>query len=216
MPYDRKIFANYWYSKYQFSITQNHQTMKRFSYLDFKKLQWFFCWFLSFTPITVIYAIQTPGEVVSTIHKEIASDTINIPQVVRPEVSGVLRLTAEVGRAIGPEIKYMPEWKAFGWFTAKDHVEWEVSIPKEGTYEVYLEWSVSDKEAGKPFIFEAGDASVKGKVKKSGSWETFQIEKIGRIQLREGIHKLLFKPASDFPKGGALLDLREIKLIPVL
>lgn len=142
-------------------------------------------------------------------------DTIVHPEVVRPERDGTLRLRAEIGRAIGPEIKYMPEWKAYGWFTSDDLVEWDVEVSKKGEYEVYLEWSVSDEEAGKPFIFEASDQQLKGKVDRTGSWEKYKLLKIGSMQLSLGRQKMVFKPASDFEKGGALLDLREVKLILV-
>jgi hypothetical protein len=56
------------------------------------------------------------------------------PSLVRVEKNGTLRLSAEKGKAIGPEIKYMPEWRAYGWFTAADRVEWLVQIPETGIY----------------------------------------------------------------------------------
>ncbi len=108
----------------------------------------------------------------------------------------------------------MPEWKAFGWFTALDQVEWEVEIFKAGKYDVFLEWSVSDEEAGKSYVFETGAEKVSGKVEKSGSWETFKSKKIGKVNLSEGLQKMVFKAGTDFEKG-ALLDLREIKLVSV-
>lgn len=133
---------------------------------------------------------------------------------VRPEADGSLRLTAEKGKPIGPDIKYMPEWKAFGWFTSEDRVEWNVIVDESGKYDVFLEWSVSDKEAGKPFVFLAGDKKLKKKVGKTGSWETFKTKKIGRIRLPAGQQKMVFKPNSKFEEG-ALLDLREVRLVPV-
>jgi hypothetical protein len=135
-------------------------------------------------------------------------------EVVRPEGDGALRLRAEEGQAIGPEIKYMPEWRAFGWFTAADRVEWEIEPARKGKYEVHLEWSVSDEEAGKPFVLLAGNQQLKGVVSRTGSWETFKTERIGTIRLRAGRQKVVFKPNSTFDKG-ALLDLREVKLVPV-
>jgi hypothetical protein len=141
-------------------------------------------------------------------------DTLAYPEVVRPEGNGALHLRAETGRAIGPEIKYMPKWKAFGWFTAEDRVEWDVEVGKKGKYEMHLEWSVSDEEAGKPFVLEAGNQQLKGKVDRTGSWEKFKTEKIGTIRLSAGSQKIVFKPNSFFEKG-ALLDLREVKLVPV-
>ena len=141
-------------------------------------------------------------------------DTINRPAVVRPQTDGSLRLRAQVGRAIGPEIKYMPEWKAFGWFTSSDRVEWDIEGNKKGKYDVYLEWSVSDEEAGKTFLLDAGNQQLKGTVGRTGSWETFKLEKVGTIQLTGNRQKIVFKSAVNFKKTGALLDLREIRLVP--
>ncbi|GEO03381.1 hypothetical protein AAE02nite_10450 [Adhaeribacter aerolatus] len=134
------------------------------------------------------------------------------PELVVPEKDGTLRLLAEKGRGLGPKIKYMPEWKAYGWFTADDQVEWEVQV-KKGSYDVYLEWSVSDQEAGKPFVFKVGDQTLTGTVEPSGSWEDFKTVKIGHLKLRSGRQKMVFKPNSKFDTG-AILDLREIKLVP--
>ena len=140
-------------------------------------------------------------------------DTVNHPEVVRPGPDGTVRLVAETGRAIGPGIKYMPEWKAFGWFTAADRVEWDIEGIKNGRYDVYLEWSVSDEEAGKPFVLQIGNQKLAGQVGKTGSWETFKTQKIGTISLTADRQKIIFKPDSKFEKG-ALLDLREVTLIP--
>lgn len=136
------------------------------------------------------------------------------PDVVRPAKERNLHLTAAMGEAIGPEIEYMPEWKAYGWFTQADRVEWDVAVEKKGKYEVYLEWSVSNEEAGKPFVFKVGDQQLNGKVGRTGSWEKYKTKKIGHIQLSSGRQKMVFKPNSKFEKG-ALLDLRELKLVPV-
>ncbi|MEX2231471.1 MAG: neutral/alkaline non-lysosomal ceramidase N-terminal domain-containing protein [Cyclobacteriaceae bacterium] len=138
----------------------------------------------------------------------------NNPEVVHSEIGDVITLRAEVARSIGPEIKYMPEWKAFGWFTEADRVEWDVEVKDKSKYDVYLDWSVSDSEAGKPFVFEAGDQKLTGKIGKSGSWFTYRNEKIGRIRLSAGSHTLVFKAGSGSSKG-ALLDLRSLKLVPV-
>jgi neutral ceramidase len=135
----------------------------------------------------------------------------NSPKVVMPGTDNMLRLEAATARAIGPEIKYMPEWKAFGWFTEADKVEWDVNVKEKGKYDVYLEWSVSDAEAGKPFVLEAAKKKLNGKIGKTGSWFTYRNEKIGSIQLQSGNQKIVFKPVSDSPKG-ALLDLRSISL----
>ncbi|MEO5998304.1 MAG: PIG-L family deacetylase [Chitinophagaceae bacterium] len=143
--------------------------------------------------------------------------TTNQPGVVSARQDGVLLLSAEVGRAVGPKIKYMPDESAFGWFTAADKVEWNVQVARAGEYDVYLDWSVPNPEAGKPFILEAGGQALKGTVEETGSWQTYKTGKIGVVKLKEGNQKLVFRPASKFETvgdKGALLDLRGLKLIP--
>ena len=133
--------------------------------------------------------------------------------LVRPESNGSLRLSAEAGKAIGPKIEYMPEWKAFGWFTSKDRIEWNVLVKESGEYDVFLEWSVSDMEAGKPFVLISDGNELKNKVAKTGSWENYKSTKIGHIRLSAGQQLMVFKPDSEFTEG-ALLDFREVKLVP--
>ncbi len=137
--------------------------------------------------------------------------SLNIPRIVSSD-NGSLLLEAKYGQGIGPKIEYMPEWKAFGWFTAEDRVEWEVNVKNRGTYDVYLEWSVADEEAGRSFVFGTDEQKVIGNVQKSGSWETFKTLKIGKIKLESGLQKMTFRPNENFEKG-ALLDLRSLKLV---
>lgn len=141
----------------------------------------------------------------------IAADTVNNPSLVTEQGGGTLRLTAQNGKPLGPDIKYMPEWRAFGWFTAKDSVEWDVDVPAAGDYSVQLEWSVSDEDAGKEFILIADKDQLTGIVDKSGSWETYKTKDVGNISLEQGKQKIVFRSNTKFDQG-AILDLREIKL----
>ncbi len=125
-----------------------------------------------------------------------------------------ITLPARRGHGIGPNIEYMPEWKAFGWFRSDDRVEWAVNVSKAGTYEVWMEWSVSDAQAGKSFVLEVKNDSLSAKVEPSGSWDTFKMKKIGAIRLVPGKQKIIFRPGSKFGTDHALLDLREVVLIP--
>ncbi len=143
--------------------------------------------------------------------RALKADTINKPELVRSEADGVLRLTAQNGKAIGPDIKYMPEWRAFGWFTDADRIEWDVDVAKTGEYEALLEWSVSNEEAGKEFLLEAKAQKLTGTVAPSGSWETFKTEKVGSIKLEAGRQKIVFRSNKHFNKG-AILDFREVRL----
>jgi peptidoglycan-N-acetylglucosamine deacetylase len=146
--------------------------------------------------------------------RESMAGNVNIPGIVRPAQDGTLNLTAETGKGIGPDIKYMPEWNAFGWFTGKDRVDWDIALEKEGKYEVWMEWSVSDKESGKPFVVITGDQEITGIVEKSGSWETFKKIKIGEVTLKADYNLVQLKAVEDFDTG-ALMDIKELTLVPV-
>ncbi len=136
----------------------------------------------------------------------------NKPTLIRPETDGTsIRLTARNGRGVGPKIKYMPEWWAFGWFTNLDRVEWDVEVELEGEYNAELVWSVSDETAGNEFLLEASKQKLTGIIDRSGSWETFKSKNIGKIKLKPGIQKIVFKSNKPNVDAG-MLDLREIKL----
>ena len=135
------------------------------------------------------------------------------PKPVKAGPDGTLQLHAAAANGIGPDILYMTEWAAFGWFTDKDRVEWVVDVPEAGAYDVWLEWSVSDSNAGNPYLFQVGDRNLTGTVEKTGGWDTFRKAKIGRMQLNAGSQRAVFKPNGEFKT--ALLDLRQIDLVPV-
>lgn len=152
------------------------------------------------------------GEIARYVKKtrESMADTVHLPQIVR-EQNGELVLNAQRGWGIGPEIKYMSEWQAFGWFGGQDQVEWDTEIDQTGRYEVVLEWSVSDEEAGKEFVLETSDSQLRGKAEKTGSWEIFRTVRVGYLQLEKGYHRIILKPATAF-KTGALMDLKKVVL----
>jgi hypothetical protein len=141
------------------------------------------------------------------------ADTTNVPRLVSAESDGSYVLTAQKGSGIGPNIKYMPEWRAFGWFTSSDSIQWDVDIKEAGDFNVFLEWSVSDEEAGKEYILRAAKDEITGKVEKSGSWETYKEKNIGDVKLEAGQQTIVFKSKKEFRTDGALLDLRQVRLV---
>lgn len=158
-------------------------------------------------------AIAPVGTIAAYVKEKRDAGLANTPQTVYAQTGKPLLLKARYAFASGPEIAYMPEWKAFGWFTGKDKVEWTVDVSETTTYDVTLDWSVSDDESGKGFVLEGGEQPLKGVVEKSGSWETFKEKQIGKIRLEKGRQTLVFRPAEEFTKG-ALLDLRTLTLVP--
>src|SRR5690606_10200443 len=122
-------------------------------------------------------------------------------------------LHAMDAQSIGPNIQYMPEWKAFGWFNTDDEARWEVEVNEGGKYKAYLDWTVDDARSGKTFVLEGEKNKVKGVIGKTGSWFTFRMEMIGTIKLKSGLNNLTFKSGNK-KEEGAMLDLRKIILVP--
>ena len=91
---------------------------------------------------------------------------VNQLKKVFPDAKGRFYLMASDAESTGPNIQYMPEWKAFGWFNTDDEAKWEVQVNKPGKYKVYLEWSVDDARSGKNFVLEANRNALKGKIKR--------------------------------------------------
>jgi hypothetical protein len=142
-----------------------------------------------------------------------ASDTTNVPAMITAESDGSLVLSAQKGKGLGPSIKYMPEWRAFGWFTSSDSIQWDVDVKETGNYDVLLEWSVSDEEAGKEYLLRTNKDIISGTVEKSGSWETYKTKDIGDVKLDAGRQNVVFRSKKEFKKDGGLLDLRQIRFV---
>ncbi|MEX2673767.1 MAG: neutral/alkaline non-lysosomal ceramidase N-terminal domain-containing protein [Phycisphaeraceae bacterium] len=140
----------------------------------------------------------------------------NQPRLVTADDQRELRLHAEVGTPYGPRIEYMPEqqWQAFGWWTDQDYVAWDIQVDQPGEYKVHKTWSVADDSAQRPYLLEIGDQRLRDYVRRTGSWEIFETRQVGTVHLEEGRHRLKVKPAGAFGHGG-LMDLREIRLVPV-
>ena len=51
-----------------------------------------------------------------------------------------------------------------------------------------------------------------GKVPGTGTWDNYQHDKVGQLDLSPGRHKLFFRSEGDI--RNYLLDLREIRLVP--
>ncbi len=166
-----------------------------------------------FAPEVEDSIVNAAGELMPAVFKEKRPATNRRERIQKME-DGSYHLSSWLAGTEGTRIKYMPEWKAFGWFDAKDRAIWEVDIAKSGKYDVYLEWSVSDAAAGKSFELTAGNKKIKGRVNKTGSWFTYATKKIGTLRLKEGEETVVLKSGS-VTQEGSMFDVRDVKLIPV-
>lgn len=156
----------------------------------------------------IISAVQS---LIPSTFKE-SRPVVNEQQLIQKNGDGVYHLSSWLAGTAGNQIKYMPEWKAFGWFDTKDQAIWKVDIAKAGRYDVYLEWSVADATAGKAYVLQAGNKKMKGKVEKTGSWFTYHTKKIGTMRLQQGEETVVLTSGSQTEQG-SMFDVRAIKLV---
>ena len=139
-------------------------------------------------------------------------DTSADLKVVKAGPGGAALLSAADAKAVGPKIKYLPQCKALGEWTEKDYAEWKLDVPKDGLYDVFVEWSLDDKQAGNQYAFEIGGTFLNVKTTGTGGWETFKTAKIGQMRLKAGVQTAVLTPIGRFKT--ALLNLRGVNLVP--
>ena len=139
----------------------------------------------------------------------------NTPALVRPHTdSGKLELTASVARIYGREIRFEGQYGNLGfWGSDVDRAEWTVELPKAGEYEVRLDFACAAGVAGDGFILKHGRGTLKGTVPSTGTWDRYEKQLVGKIQLPTGSSEFVFR--SDGPPNGYLIDLRAIILTPI-
>lgn len=134
------------------------------------------------------------------------------PLAIQENLNGDFILKASLGQGLGPKIEYMPEWNAYGWWTSKDSVIWNIDVREAGKFQIELDWSISDQEAGKSMVFQIGDKELTKIINTSGSWETFKRMHIGTLDLPKGKYKVVVKPKDQNAKGH-FMDLKTLHLI---
>lgn len=139
-------------------------------------------------------------------------DSVPDCRILVAPIAGVYHLDAEYGNGIGPKIKYMEEWKAFGYFNESDRIEWLMDAAQDDLYEVFLEWSAEGSVVGNPYQIIVGNQKLDLQVEDSGSWEVFKRKKIGELQIPVGIHRLTVQPDPQVEKGG-YMDVRKVELV---
>jgi len=133
------------------------------------------------------------------------------PQKIEPGKHGELVLPARHSTITGRSLAYMPEWDALGFWRAGESAEWEVNVPKAGDYQVAMEWSVNDQNAGHSFTLQAGQEKLAATAQSTGRFDTYQRATIGQIHLEAGPQAITLKAGDDFKN--ALMDLREVRLM---
>jgi putative heme-binding domain-containing protein len=137
----------------------------------------------------------------------------NKPALVKPGADGVLHLRASDCEIHGGEITFEAEFNNLGmWHGENDHVAWSMEVPKAGRYRVEISYACDNSSAGNTLVIQAGDSKLEFRVAGTGRWADYVDKPIGELDLPAGRLRLVARPAGAV--RGALIDLKEVRLIP--
>jgi putative heme-binding domain-containing protein len=98
------------------------------------------------------------------------------------------------------------------WSSPDDHVVWTVAVPRAGAYQVWLQWACAANSAGNHYQIAAAGERIQGKVEGTSSWDNYRRARVGQVRLEAGQVEVRMEALG--PIRGALMDLKEIQLVP--
>ena len=136
-------------------------------------------------------------------------------EAITQDAVGVVTLAASNAITYSVTMRYEPAEKknCMGyWVNPADWAEWEFAVTKPGVFTV--EVSQGCVGGGSKVFVEAGGAQLEFEVENTGHFQNFKPRVIGEVTLKAaGTHVLAIKPQTK--KGGAVMDIRQVRLVPV-
>jgi alpha-L-fucosidase len=106
------------------------------------------------------------------------------------------------------------------WSSLDASAEWPVLLLRRSKeqgpmhrYEVRVVLACRNEDAGSTYAVEVAGRMLEGVVPGTGGWQSYEERTLGELSLPDGRHSLAIKARSI--SGGALLNLRSIRLVPV-
>lgn len=170
----------------------------------------------------------TPRQTPEGITISLPASRSSLPQVYVTEVRGEIKfvkplvkqpstgawvLGAKVAEATG-HANYEAAKDCIGFWTSADStVSWPVRVSRGGRYQVEVTFACEPGSEGSLVEISLTGGRTVMKVTKTKGWSDFVTESVGEIQVKEGEGTLLVKPLKK--PGGAVMNLRSVKLVPV-
>lgn len=153
-------------------------------------------------------ASQDP--IATVVEVDLRSDPRIVPILIRQVPGRTLDLTAADADVHGKAARLQGDNIGY-WTDVHDTVSWSFeSLPGEATVE--LEYACEPGAAGGNFAVDVGGRTFAGKVKSTGSWNSFRRVVLGKIQLSGGKTSIEVRPVS--MPSYALMNLRAVRLVP--
>jgi arylsulfatase A len=100
------------------------------------------------------------------------------------------------------------------WVRADDWVSWDFQIATPGEFEVEILQGCGPGSGGSQVDFSVGEQTLSVTVEETGGFQKFVARRIGKLKLpAAGRYTLSVKPRTK--PGAAVMDLREVRLLPV-
>src|SRR5579872_6567607 len=132
------------------------------------------------------------------------------------EASGLITLSATNATTHSVTMRYEPAAKknCLGyWVNPTDWAEWEFNVTKPGSFEIEVWQGCGAGQGGSDVRVEAGGERFDFVVQDTGHFQNFVPRRIGRVTLAApGTYSLAVRPLRK--KAGAVMDVRQVKLIP--
>ena len=138
----------------------------------------------------------------------------NQPALLDASEKGTVRLSAGSAEIYGPDIIFEQKYKNLGfWRSEADRAEWTFEIEEAGAYEVWIDWALPDKGKQGKLNLTVSNFMLSAPVPGTGSWDKYEWGRMGKIELKKGVHRLIVRIDGKL-NSGFLMDLREVRLLP--
>lgn len=140
----------------------------------------------------------------------------NDPSEVVPSDDGVIRLPASAASVFGPNLIVEEHFRNLGnWLNENDHAVWNLELPTgkgHSSYDVEFDFACHRSAAGNMLVLSVVGQTLEGRVPSTNRWDRYSTWNIGTLTLPPGASRLVVFTRS--PPVQALIDLREIRLVP--
>lgn len=129
---------------------------------------------------------------------------------------GVISLPAKFATTHGQKLRFEPQphKNTVGyWVVENDFAEWHVKLDQPTTFDVEIFQGCGKGHGGSDIELQAGDQNVALQVQETGHFQNFLWRSMGQIRIPAG-DDVVLKLLAVKKAGGAVMDCREIRLIP--
>jgi len=165
-----------------------------------------------------VHLSDPPGE--KPYRLELVTDAVPLAfdgtVIAEADKDGVITLPAKFAKTHGEKLRFEPQphKNTVGYWTVeKDFAEWHLKVDKSAKYDVEIFQGCGKGHGGSDIEIRVGDQKVALQVQDTGHFQNFLWRSMGQLELPAG-DDITLKLVAVNKAGGAVMDCREIRLIP--